>query len=160
MRLITLFTGAILFFTAWPCCHVTVFPCDLVAMLQDEEPEVNTLNVDYEYYNDCVWPLLAHRIPKFENSKVSSWMTMLSLLDKVFIILHVVIKFLLKIWKMCWNTYSSSPLKGFQFALNGELSLPYPCIPRIPSSLSLLTPSVHPPLPPSTDALLDFPPPP
>ncbi|XP_064616339.1 FAD-dependent oxidoreductase domain-containing protein 1-like [Liolophura sinensis] len=41
---------------------------------EDEEPEVNTLNVDYEYYNDCVWPLLAHRIPKFENSKLrSAW---------------------------------------------------------------------------------------
>ncbi|XP_011867188.1 PREDICTED: FAD-dependent oxidoreductase domain-containing protein 1-like isoform X2 [Vollenhovia emeryi] len=40
----------------------------------NEEPSVENLDVDHEFFNEKVWPLLAHRIPAFENLKVkSSW---------------------------------------------------------------------------------------
>ncbi|XP_032670917.1 FAD-dependent oxidoreductase domain-containing protein 1-like [Odontomachus brunneus] len=39
-----------------------------------EEPSVNNLDVDHEYFDNKVWPALAHRVPAFENLKVkSSW---------------------------------------------------------------------------------------
>ena len=38
--------------------------------LQDNEPSCDDLAVDYEYFNEVVWPLLAHRIPTFEKLKV------------------------------------------------------------------------------------------
>ncbi|EZA52292.1 hypothetical protein DMN91_007042 [Ooceraea biroi] len=39
-----------------------------------EEPSVNNLDVDHEFFDNKVWPALAHRIPAFENLKVkSSW---------------------------------------------------------------------------------------
>ncbi|XP_025989435.1 FAD-dependent oxidoreductase domain-containing protein 1 isoform X2 [Solenopsis invicta] len=40
----------------------------------DEEPSVENLNVDHEFFENKIWPLLAHRVPAFENLKVkSSW---------------------------------------------------------------------------------------
>ncbi|KYN36804.1 FAD-dependent oxidoreductase domain-containing protein 1 [Trachymyrmex septentrionalis] len=40
----------------------------------DEEPSVENLDVDHEFFNNKVWPSLAHRVPAFENLKVkSSW---------------------------------------------------------------------------------------
>lgn len=36
----------------------------------DEEPSVDNLEVDYEYFDQVVWPILAHRIPAFEAVKV------------------------------------------------------------------------------------------
>lgn len=37
-----------------------------------EEPECNDLEqVDYEFFNEKVWPQLAQRVPAFENIKVS-----------------------------------------------------------------------------------------
>ncbi|XP_012528848.2 FAD-dependent oxidoreductase domain-containing protein 1 isoform X2 [Monomorium pharaonis] len=40
----------------------------------DEEPSVENLDVDHEFFDNKVWPLLAHRVPGFENLKVkSSW---------------------------------------------------------------------------------------
>ncbi|CAL1675072.1 unnamed protein product [Lasius platythorax] len=40
----------------------------------DEEPSVDNLDVDHEFFDNKVWPLLAHRVPSFENLKVkSSW---------------------------------------------------------------------------------------
>lgn len=39
---------------------------------KNEEPDVSDLEVDYSYFEDVVWPTLAHRIPCFENSKVKS----------------------------------------------------------------------------------------
>ncbi|XP_070156253.1 FAD-dependent oxidoreductase domain-containing protein 1 [Polyergus mexicanus] len=40
----------------------------------DEEPSVDNLDVDHEFFDNKVWPALAHRIPSFENLKVkSSW---------------------------------------------------------------------------------------
>lgn len=40
----------------------------------DKEPSINNLDVDHEYFDNRVWPALAHRVPGFENLKVkSSW---------------------------------------------------------------------------------------
>lgn len=37
-----------------------------------EEPECNGLEqVDYEFFNEKVWPNIAKRVPAFENIKVS-----------------------------------------------------------------------------------------
>lgn len=35
-----------------------------------EEPSVDNLDVDHEFFDNKVWPLLAHRVPAFENLKV------------------------------------------------------------------------------------------
>merc|ERR1712212_845616 len=32
----------------------------------------DNLDVDYDYFNDKIWPLLAHRVPAFEKCKVKS----------------------------------------------------------------------------------------
>ncbi|KAK9870385.1 hypothetical protein WA026_007950 [Henosepilachna vigintioctopunctata] len=37
-----------------------------------EEPETDTLEVDYNYFDDKVWPILAERIPAFNSIKVRS----------------------------------------------------------------------------------------
>lgn len=36
----------------------------------DKEPSINNLDVDHEYFDNRVWPALAHRVPGFENLKV------------------------------------------------------------------------------------------
>jgi len=38
----------------------------------DEEPPTDDLEVDYNYFDTNVWPLLAHRVPSFEAIKVKS----------------------------------------------------------------------------------------
>lgn len=38
----------------------------------EKEPACDNLDVDYEYFDTDVWPLLAHRVPKFEAIKVKS----------------------------------------------------------------------------------------
>lgn len=40
-------------------------------VLQEEEPSVDNMDVDYEFFNNKLWPRLAHRIPAFENIKAS-----------------------------------------------------------------------------------------
>lgn len=35
-----------------------------------EEPLADNLDVDHEYFDNKVWPALAHRVPAFENLKV------------------------------------------------------------------------------------------
>ncbi|XP_005109016.1 FAD-dependent oxidoreductase domain-containing protein 1 [Aplysia californica] len=37
-----------------------------------EEPEIANFDVDYEFYNEYIWPKLAERIPAFNNSKLKS----------------------------------------------------------------------------------------
>lgn len=37
-----------------------------------EEPECDNLDVDYDYFDSHVWPVLAKRVPSFENLKVTS----------------------------------------------------------------------------------------
>lgn len=36
-----------------------------------EEPDISNLDVDHEFFQDKVWPRLAHRVPAFERLKVS-----------------------------------------------------------------------------------------
>jgi FAD-dependent oxidoreductase domain-containing protein 1 len=38
----------------------------------DEEPSVENLDVDYNFFDTHVWPNLAHRVPSMENLKVGS----------------------------------------------------------------------------------------
>ncbi|XP_028277142.1 FAD-dependent oxidoreductase domain-containing protein 1 [Parambassis ranga] len=37
-----------------------------------EEPDTSNLEVDYQFFEDKVWPALAHRVPAFEKLKVTS----------------------------------------------------------------------------------------
>lgn len=39
---------------------------------ENEEPDISNLDVDWKFYNDFIWPLLTHRVPAFENSKLKS----------------------------------------------------------------------------------------
>ncbi|KAK4880220.1 hypothetical protein RN001_008366 [Aquatica leii] len=40
----------------------------------EEEPDVLNLDVDHQYFDDKLWPLLAHRVPAFNSIKVrSAW---------------------------------------------------------------------------------------
>ncbi|XP_058803448.1 FAD-dependent oxidoreductase domain-containing protein 1-like [Phymastichus coffea] len=42
--------------------------------LDGEEPSINNLDVDLEFFDNSIWPTLAHRVKAFENLKVkSSW---------------------------------------------------------------------------------------
>ncbi|XP_044293364.1 FAD-dependent oxidoreductase domain-containing protein 1 isoform X1 [Varanus komodoensis] len=41
---------------------------------EEEEPDIQDLEVDHEFFQEKVWPKLAHRVPHFESLKVkSSW---------------------------------------------------------------------------------------
>ncbi|XP_051541078.1 FAD-dependent oxidoreductase domain-containing protein 1 [Myxocyprinus asiaticus] len=39
---------------------------------ETEEPDISNLDVDHEFFQEKVWPHLAHRLPAFESLKVSS----------------------------------------------------------------------------------------
>ena len=39
--------------------------------VKEEEPSIENLDVDYDFFYDKVWPKLAERIPAFEKLKVS-----------------------------------------------------------------------------------------
>lgn len=40
----------------------------------DCEPNCDNLNVDYDFFQDMIWPNIAHRVPAFESAKVcSAW---------------------------------------------------------------------------------------
>ncbi|XP_072747613.1 FAD-dependent oxidoreductase domain-containing protein 1 [Anoplolepis gracilipes] len=40
----------------------------------NEEPSVDNLDVDHKFFDNKIWPILAHRVPAFESLKVnSSW---------------------------------------------------------------------------------------
>ncbi|XP_066463365.1 FAD-dependent oxidoreductase domain-containing protein 1 [Eleutherodactylus coqui] len=39
---------------------------------EEEEPDTSNLDVDHNYFQEKVWPLLAHRVPVFESLKVKS----------------------------------------------------------------------------------------
>lgn len=41
-----------------------------VLLSQHEEPDTSNLDVDYEYFEDFVWPILANRILGMEELKV------------------------------------------------------------------------------------------
>ncbi|MCJ8742213.1 hypothetical protein PDJAM_G00079470 [Pangasius djambal] len=38
---------------------------------ENEEPDCSNLDVDHEFFQEKVWPLLAHRVPAFESLKVT-----------------------------------------------------------------------------------------
>ncbi|XP_015277992.1 PREDICTED: FAD-dependent oxidoreductase domain-containing protein 1 [Gekko japonicus] len=45
-----------------------------ISPTEDEEPDIQDLEVDHEFFQEKVWPKLAHRVPAFESLKVkSSW---------------------------------------------------------------------------------------
>lgn len=37
----------------------------------EEEPSVDNLDVDHSYFDNTLWPILAHRVPAFEAVKVN-----------------------------------------------------------------------------------------
>ncbi|XP_052789914.1 FAD-dependent oxidoreductase domain-containing protein 1-like [Mya arenaria] len=39
---------------------------------EDQEPSIADLSVDYDFYQNVVWPSIAHRVPAFNNSKLKS----------------------------------------------------------------------------------------
>lgn len=39
--------------------------------LPEEEPPVGDLDVDYQYFDEKVWPILAKKVPAFNSIKVS-----------------------------------------------------------------------------------------
>ncbi|CAB0003982.1 unnamed protein product [Nesidiocoris tenuis] len=39
---------------------------------EDPEPTCDNMDVDYEFFENEVWPLIAHRVPAFENAKVKN----------------------------------------------------------------------------------------
>lgn len=41
------------------------FPCP-----QEEEPDTTNLEVDHQFFEEKIWPYLAHRVPAFEKLKV------------------------------------------------------------------------------------------
>ena len=43
---------------------------DFLFYSQEDEPDIANFDVDYEFYNEYIWPKLAERIPAFNNSKV------------------------------------------------------------------------------------------
>lgn len=40
---------------------------------QAEEPDTSNLEVDHQFFEDKVWPHLAHRVPAFDCLKVKLW---------------------------------------------------------------------------------------
>lgn len=46
---------------------IVVFP---FVSAQTEEPDVSNLEVDHQFFEEKIWPSLAHRVPAFEKLKV------------------------------------------------------------------------------------------
>lgn len=38
---------------------------------EDKEPSTSDLDVDYSYFDEILWPILARRVPAFNSIKVS-----------------------------------------------------------------------------------------
>ena len=38
--------------------------------IQEMEPSIDNMDVDYDYFDEHCWPILAHRVKAFENLKV------------------------------------------------------------------------------------------
>lgn len=49
-----------------------MYICGASPESEEEEPSIENLDVDYEFFNEKIWPRLAHRIPAFENIKLKS----------------------------------------------------------------------------------------
>jgi FAD-dependent oxidoreductase domain-containing protein 1 len=39
---------------------------------ESEEPPIDNDDVDFDYFDEKIWPVLAHRAPCFENLKVTT----------------------------------------------------------------------------------------
>jgi len=46
--------------------------CGTSPSSEEEEPEIANFDIDYDLYNEHIWPAIAHRIPAFNNSKLKS----------------------------------------------------------------------------------------
>ena len=46
---------------------------NVLFLLQENDPDASDLHVDYAYFEEEIWPNLAHRIPAFEKLKVRSY---------------------------------------------------------------------------------------
>lgn len=49
-----------------------MYICGASPESEEEEPSIENLDVDYEFFNEKIWPRLAYRIPAFENIKLKS----------------------------------------------------------------------------------------
>ncbi|UYV74390.1 FOXRED1 [Cordylochernes scorpioides] len=58
------------------CCYKqdVVIPLTphLNVMFQDMEPDPTNLDIDYKFFDDRVWPILANRVPSFNSLKLKS----------------------------------------------------------------------------------------
>lgn len=58
-----------------PCFLDNVSPVP-TSPYQEEEPDPGNLEVDYDFFQEKVWPRLARRVPAFEALKVTGQMTL------------------------------------------------------------------------------------
>ncbi|XP_062576682.1 FAD-dependent oxidoreductase domain-containing protein 1-like [Saccostrea cucullata] len=49
-----------------------MYICGASPESEAEEPSIDNMDVDYDFFNEKIWPRLAHRIPAFENIKLKS----------------------------------------------------------------------------------------
>lgn len=54
----------------WRLKYFIVFVLNYILLFQAEEPDISNLDVDHEFFQEKVWPRLAHRVPAFESLKV------------------------------------------------------------------------------------------
>ena len=52
-------------------CLVLFFMPGARLLFQNKEPSIEDLDVDYSFFDEHIWPILANRIPAFESLKVS-----------------------------------------------------------------------------------------
>ena len=52
-------------------CLVPFFMPGARLLFQNKEPSIEDLDVDYSFFDEHIWPILANRIPAFESLKVS-----------------------------------------------------------------------------------------
>ena len=52
-------------------CLVLFFMQGALLLFQNKEPSIEDLDVDYNFFDEHIWPTLANRIPAFESLKVS-----------------------------------------------------------------------------------------
>ena len=64
----------------------------LYKYLQEDEPSTDDLEVDYDFFEQQIWPELAHRAPAFENLKVC----LNSFIEIITLILEVCLKIAFK----------------------------------------------------------------
>lgn len=43
-----------------------------LSIIKDRDPDGFDLEVDYSFFDEEIWPAIAHRVPSFESIKVNS----------------------------------------------------------------------------------------